>query len=105
MQDARGSGQYYVTHELDREMDRIGNGVNHMKLDSDFINSSTEWGGRFDNEALNREKAGEIFVSKNLLREAKSHVQMHLYIIAMRSLWCRVVCVIFDALPCESPYL
>lgn len=58
LRDVRSSGQYYVTHELDREMDRIGNGVNHMRLDSDFINSSKEWGQRFDREALNREKAG-----------------------------------------------
>jgi len=57
LQDVRSSGQFYVTHELDREMDRIGNGVNHMKLDSDFIDSSTEWGKRFDGNALNREKA------------------------------------------------
>ena len=41
-------------------MGRIGNGVNHMKLDSDFIDSSNEWGKRFDGPALNREKAGKL---------------------------------------------
>ena len=63
IQDVRSIGRYYVTHELDREMDRIGNGVNHMRLDSDFINSSKEWGQRFDREALNREKAGNHHVT------------------------------------------
>lgn len=64
LQDVRSSGQFYVTHELDREMDRIGNGVNHMKLDSDFIDSSTEWGKRFDGNALNREKAGNYSLER-----------------------------------------
>ena len=62
LQDVRSNGQYYVTHELNREMDRIGNGVNHMNLDSDFINSSKEWGQRFDREALNKEKAGSFML-------------------------------------------
>lgn len=58
MHDARHSGQYYVTHDLDREMGRINNGVNHMRLDSDLINSSNEWGRKFNHDAINQEKIG-----------------------------------------------
>ncbi|KAF6037915.1 hypothetical protein EB796_003764 [Bugula neritina] len=56
LRDVR-SGQYYVTHELNREMSGINNGVNHMKLDSDFLTSSKQWGHRFNTEDLNKEKA------------------------------------------------
>lgn len=76
LNDVKSSGQYYVTHDLGREMDRIGNGVNHMKLDSDFINSSREWGQRFDVEALNREKAesaGKISEGSAFMGQYKSN--------------------------------
>jgi len=40
-------------------MSGINNGVNHMKLDSDFLTSSKQWGHRFNTEDLNKEKAGK----------------------------------------------
>jgi len=46
-----------MTHELDGGLSNINNGVNHMRLDNSFIESSNEWGGKFDREALNNEKA------------------------------------------------
>lgn len=47
-------------------MDRIGNGVNHMRLDSDFLNTSKEWGQKFDRNALNREKTGKTTIEHGI---------------------------------------
>lgn len=64
IQSIRSSGQYYVTHELDKELNNINDGVNHMRLDSDLINSSSEWGKTFDQQHLNREKSGELSMTQ-----------------------------------------
>ena len=41
--DVLSSGNYYVTPELQRELSSIQNGLDHLNLDSNILNSSTGW--------------------------------------------------------------
>ena len=41
--DVMGSGNFYVSPEMSRELRRIDHGVDHIKLDHDFLGSSREW--------------------------------------------------------------
>lgn len=46
------SGEYYYTPEIATELNNIGNALDHIMLDSNFLTTSPEWGSRFDtNEA------------------------------------------------------
>ena len=59
VQEVLGTGQFYVTPELTRELRHINSGVDHIRLDQDLM-ASSDWGARFDPKALVQEQTGEL---------------------------------------------
>ena len=58
--DMMGSGHYYVTPEMTRELRHINNGVDHIKLDHDFLHSSQEWAQRWGPAQTMTEREGKF---------------------------------------------
>lgn len=56
--DLAGSGHYYVTPEITRELRHINSGIDHIRLDHDFLNSSREWGQQWNPQRTYREMQG-----------------------------------------------
>ena len=52
------SGDYYVTPEVCREMKHVNSGIDHIRLDHDFLRSSREWGNKWNPESVNMSKQG-----------------------------------------------
>lgn len=53
-------GQFYVTHELQKQLHHVGDAVDHIKLDDQFLTTSKVWRDRFNQDALAAEKTGEV---------------------------------------------
>ena len=57
--DLMNSGQYYVTPEICRELKHINNGVDYIKLDQNFVNTSREFATKFDPGTIAAERVGK----------------------------------------------
>ncbi|KAK2151879.1 hypothetical protein LSH36_347g00009 [Paralvinella palmiformis] len=53
-------GDFYATPEVCREMKHIESGIDHIRLDHDFLRSSREWGNQWSPESVNMSKQGAI---------------------------------------------
>ena len=45
-------GSYYVTPEMTRELKHIDYGADHIRLDNDFLRSSSTWGTKLNDPAV-----------------------------------------------------
>lgn len=52
------SGQYYVTPEMTGELRHLIDGVDHIKLDHEFLQSSKPWGEEWDPDLTRSEMHG-----------------------------------------------
>lgn len=50
IKDIVESGQYYYTAEIATELYNISNAVDHIKLDSNFLTTSPDWGNKLDHD-------------------------------------------------------
>ena len=64
--------QYYTTPEVGRELKHIDNGINHIRLDNSFLETSRDWPHKFDRATLAREKQGGFFVLMSVLYQLVS---------------------------------
>lgn len=75
--EVMGSGAYYVTPDICRELQHMKNGVSHINLDTNLLKSSTEWASKFDHNAINNEKyASEraMATANNALYDIKNNM-------------------------------
>lgn len=60
--DMANSGHYYVTPEINRELRHINNGIDHIRLDNQFLNTSPEWGQKWNPARTSIEMQGKSIV-------------------------------------------
>lgn len=70
--DMTSSGNYYVTPDVCREMHQIRSGIDHIKLDHDFLRSSRDWGNKYDPGAEAANKQGAIAAMDRAARTMKT---------------------------------
>ena len=57
--DTLCSGNFHVTPEVGYQLVDMKSGIDHMRLDNQFLDTSKQWGNKFDVAALRNEKHGE----------------------------------------------
>lgn len=68
IQDYTQSGNYYVTPEVAREVRHLDNGVNHIRLDYDLVNTDKDWAERWRGKGAMQEQAGRHYTADQKLR-------------------------------------
>ena len=59
--DTLNSGNYHVEPDVGRQLVQIKSGIDHMRLDNNFLDSSQYWGNKFNTTPVRNEKYGESF--------------------------------------------
>ena len=71
--DTLDSGNYHVEADVGRQLVQIKSGIDHMRLDNNFLDSSQYWGNRFNTTPVRNEKYGEPFLILNCLFTVGMH--------------------------------
>ena len=70
--DIAGTGHYYVTPEMCRELKHIDNGVNHIRLDHDILKTE-RWNRLCNPSTTYIHKQGMLCLLSNTLLTIKEH--------------------------------
>ena len=65
--DTLHSGNYHVEPDVGRQLVQIKSGIDHMRLDNNFLDSSLYWGNKFNTTPVRNEKHGKPFPILNYL--------------------------------------